>query len=1046
MSRFNCISRRVGLPIAIGLVLIALALTALAAPAAQAIPVAAPIERSPINSALAPNVPLTIPLGTAPTKLDGQCPRGRLGLEWDDALALPYSDLGVTGTVLLKHDSAYLYVCLQAASGQASNRFASVYLDTLDTRQSVAGPTDYGLRANIVSGTLSSVKGAGAGGYVSMTLSGWTASTFTGAAAASDGAEYRIPLALTGGACGKPFGLAVYHHWVNGSGASDYGWPSNQWYDQPQTWQEVALSQTTCGSGPILYVYQRDTATAGQFKTLLTSAGFTVTTAAIGTVPSLTVSNYDLVIVADDTGDLDQWGASPSASGVISQIVNSYKPVIGLGEGGYAFLGKANSPIGWPHGWHGLQDRVIDAGFAPNYYHDPNDLSGLLPGPFSIYTSTVNEVGIYMTTAPASVMPIGWEPHLGPQGAPDHAALALDGCYHLWGFSGNPAAMNGAGQRLFVNAVSNMRFSECPRPTPPDNCLTVTKTATPPDGSAVYPNDAITYTLAYTVANNDLCVTSRSRLIDPLPDHTLFVPGSAGRSIVPNFDNTLQWNLGPLNVGAHGSQSFKVSVLDTACRSGAITNTAKLQTDLGTFTSNTITHKVTCPPVIPPNNDPPYAESEIQIYPYPLVTGHPTNLSVRVFNNSATLQTVTVTFQTSPNRFGIGIPFGTLPVPGNPRVITIGAYGYAEVLLNWTPVSSGHYCMQVKIESAGYAPIYTYRNLDVTEDLKPGVTDVLTFSVANPTAVTATITLVVVNTCPGWTASVNPSQIVNAVPGTIYTATLSVTPPNPATLGTGCHIDVQGWIGNQLIGGIRKLDVPPVNLPHADPSWLEKEISTIPTPPISGAVNQVCIELQNPLGFARQVTVIFSEAVFGAVPFTPINPVSTHVFNLPPYSLQNYCVDWLPFASAEMHHCLRVTLQQPGFHDQTSQRNVNLVRRPLVFDPSTIHVPFSIGNPFPFPGKVKLNGILIGLNQWTPKFTPDPPPDGLDIGVGEILSFTLELAPAVQQLAPQATTEVTFSGDVVRADVEVLLNDEPANGFSVEFAPPLQVFLPLVLK
>ena len=49
----------------------------------------------------------------------------------------------------------------------------------------------------------------------------------------------------------------------------------------------------------------------------------------------------------------------------------------------------------------------------------------------------------------------------------------------------------------------------------------------------------------------------------------------------------------------------------------------------------------------------------------------------------------------------------------------------------------------MKIESAGYAPIYTYRNLDVTEDLKPGVTDVLTFNVANPTAVPATITLVV---------------------------------------------------------------------------------------------------------------------------------------------------------------------------------------------------------------------------------------------------------------------------------------------------------------
>ncbi|MFN8594912.1 MAG: hypothetical protein U0559_01825 [Anaerolineae bacterium] len=60
------------------------------------------------------------------------------------------------------------------------------------------------------------------------------------------------------------------------------------------------------------------------------------------------------------------------------------------------------------------------------------------------------------------------------------------------------------------------------------------------------------------------------------------------------------------------------------------------------------------------------------------------------------------------------------------------------------------------------------------------------------------------------------------------------------------------------------LDVLPVNLLHSDPPWLEQEISTIPTPPISGTVNQACIELQNPLGVSRQVTVTFKEADFGA--------------------------------------------------------------------------------------------------------------------------------------------------------------------------------------
>jgi len=260
-------------------------------------------------------------------------------------------------------------------------------------------------------------------------------------------------------------------------------------------------------------------------------------------------------------------------------------------------------------------------------------------------------------------------------------------------------------------------------------------------------------------------------------------------------------------------------------------------------------------------------------------------------------------------------------------------------------------------------------------------------------------------------------------------------------LGTGCHIDVQGWIGTELIGGIRKLDVPPVNLPHSDPSWLEQEISTIPTPPISGTVNSACVQLQNPLGFTRTVTVTFSEAVFGAgIPFTPFK---TQTFTLPPYSLQKYCVNWTPIASAYLHRCLLVTLQQPGWQDQTSQRNVDLVSRPRVgWNPAGVHIPFSIGNPFPFTSKLNINGILIGLNQWMPKFLPDPPPDLLP---GQVWEGALELVPAVQQHGPNVG-EPSISGDAVRVDVSVYLNDLPQSGFSVDFAVPLKVYLPLVLR
>jgi hypothetical protein len=403
---------------------------------------------------------------------------------------------------------------------------------------------------------------------------------------------------------------------------------------------------------------------------------------------------------------------------------------------------------------------------------------------------------------------------------------------------------------------------------------------------------------------------------------------------------------------------------------------------------------------------------------------------------------------TSPNRFGIGLPFNALPVPGNPRVVTLGPHAVAEVVVYWTPASSGHYCIQVKVEGAGFAPIYTQRNLDVTENLQPGVEDVLPFKVANPTVTTATIQLIVDNTCPGWTAWVTPTTLLNVGPlsGDVRDAELHVVPPPGGLLGTACHIDVQGWIGDRLIGGIRKLDVPPVHLPPSHVPWLEKEITTIPNPPVIGQANQVCVELQNPLAFTRVVTITFSEAAFGAgIGFTPF---ATQTFTLPPNSISQYCVNWMPLDVASLHRCLLIELNQPGFRTQRSQLNVDLVRRPPTgWNPGSTAVPFVVGNPFSYPGEVDLTGILIGLNNWMPQFDPPPP---YQLGPGATQNVMLHLLPLMQRAervrAPDAVNEASVSGDSVRVDVSLSVNGEPYSGFSVDFLPPLSVYLPIILK
>jgi hypothetical protein len=335
-----------------------------------------------------------LPVGMGAPTINGDC----TDLGYTSGVTQTFLDQGgAVGVVYLVHDNTSLYVCMTGAKGTNSKRFGGVYWIPTMAAKRWPKPTTI-LQVNIIGGATSSFKGDGAGGYISHTLSSWTAAIGSGA---GDVAEFQIGKALTGGACGDPFGLSVRHQQVV-SPTDDFGWPDGGAFTRPDTWKEVMLDQASCGSGKIAYVYRHDTATAGDFKAMLEGAGYTVDLIPQSAVSTTTFSTYDLLIVADDSGDLDQWGTPPIDP---APLVAAHKPIIGLGEGGYAFFGKVGSPIGWPNGWHGPLAKVLDLGALTNpYYTSPNDLSGWLPGPFPIYSAPVNEVGIYMPAVPASVI------------------------------------------------------------------------------------------------------------------------------------------------------------------------------------------------------------------------------------------------------------------------------------------------------------------------------------------------------------------------------------------------------------------------------------------------------------------------------------------------------------------------------------------------------------------------------------------------------------------------------------------------------------------
>jgi hypothetical protein len=136
-------------------------------------------------------------------------------------------------------------------------------------------------------------------------------------------------------------------------------------------------------------------------------------------------------------------------------------------------------------------------------------------------------------------------------------------------------------------------------------------------------------------------------------------------------------------------------------------------------------------------------------------------------------------------------------------------------------------------------------------------------------------------------------------------------------------------------------------------------------------------------------------------------------------------------------------LEQSGFREQSSQRNLDLVHA----RPAGSLIDFVIGNPFPFTRTLTLETNLIGLAGFVPHILPDPPPDSL--GPGASMHFTLEVREAAlsSSLSPNIglASSGTLFGDSNRAEVSVYLGDDLIGGFTVEYQPR-KLFLPLLAR
>jgi hypothetical protein len=466
--------------------------------------------------------------------------------------------------------------------------------------------------------------------------------------------------------------------------------------------------------------------------------------------------------------------------------------------------------------------------------------------------------------------------------------------------------------------------------------------------------------------------------------------------------------------------------------------------------------KIFRPPVpIHRPRDPVYAESEIFVDPYPIIPGVPTTLGVEVFNPTDHDEIVTATFSIA--HFGIGLPFSTAHITPNPIRIFVPAHGAARGHVVWQPpLWRGKFCVRVTLEIEGHEPIWSQRNIDVGEPLEPGQPHSLTFAVGGwPYTEPVTISLGLVPHRERWGLALSQDLLRNVQPGQPVSVTLTVTPPDDARLATGEPIvDVEAFVEGELIGGFRKLDVPPIPIhkPH-EPMYAESEILIDPYPPKIGQTTHVSAVLQNNGDAPVTITLEFGWAKFGfGIPFSTSGMTPyTRTVTLDPGTTATSGVEWTPTLSG--HQCVQVWLKDPegNYEPQLSQRNVDVVERPPCGQ--TVEYTFTVYNDTPFSATVEIG--LATFNVPADWEVTTVPSDTLELGPFSegVVTVRVYIPCPSTMAALLARQELEAlqqgAGGVPTVDVEGYISGELKGGIELQFATeesqPM-LYLPLILR
>lgn len=190
------------------------------------------------------------------------------------------------------------------------------------------------------------------------------------------------------------------------------------------------------------YIWSEEIDTALEYEALLEQDHWVVDLVQIPMAGKTNFQPYELIIIGPETGSLSSWGSSEA----FNAIVQSETPILGLGEGGYAFFGQLKLNTGWPNGAHGSGTSITWANSGDEIWATPYTIA-LPKEPLQLYEKPSSRVDIHLEQIPTGVQIFGFN-----EADRTYANLVLENSWFmLWGFDDGPGKMTETGRKVFVN-------------------------------------------------------------------------------------------------------------------------------------------------------------------------------------------------------------------------------------------------------------------------------------------------------------------------------------------------------------------------------------------------------------------------------------------------------------------------------------------------------------------------------------------------------------------------------------------------------------------